>query len=223
MPDFGNVGSLLLFLVFFIPGFIAVRVYGLIIAREPTDFSKQIPEVVGYSSIHYSLTLWLYFISPIQWRPAIGYLIVLILPVLWPPLLILLKDTRGDIDVEDSEIPKASRFLSSLRRRFDFLKGRPRAYATAWDAFFAKASYDEAARGGFYVRIRTVHDKLVGGFYGGRSSSSTYPNPNQLYLERAYVVHADGSFHHIDRSAGLLINGSEIAFIEFINRRKSET
>jgi len=48
-----------LFLAVFMPGFVSVKVYDMLIPGEPRDFSKSVFEVVGYSVLNYAALFWL--------------------------------------------------------------------------------------------------------------------------------------------------------------------
>ena len=50
--------KLVLFLIFFIPGFVSIKVYDLLIPGEQRDFSKSILEVIGYSALNYGALSW---------------------------------------------------------------------------------------------------------------------------------------------------------------------
>ena len=54
---FENQGTLGLFLIFFIPGFITLKVYDLLIPGEPRDFSKSLFDAIAYSSLNFRIFL----------------------------------------------------------------------------------------------------------------------------------------------------------------------
>lgn len=54
-----EVDKLVLFLVFFIPGFVSLKVYDLFIPGEQRDFSKSVFEVVAYSALNFASVSWL--------------------------------------------------------------------------------------------------------------------------------------------------------------------
>ena len=57
--DIWNVDKLALFLIFFIPGFISMKVYDLIVLGERRDFSKSLVEAISYSAINFAALSWL--------------------------------------------------------------------------------------------------------------------------------------------------------------------
>ena len=52
---FENTQTLTLFLFFFLPGFVSLKVYDSLVPSERRDFSKSIYEVVAYSTLNYAL------------------------------------------------------------------------------------------------------------------------------------------------------------------------
>jgi hypothetical protein len=90
---FESADALVLFLAFFIPGFLARKIYGLYVATGDQDFGKLLPEVVAYSVIHYAAFGWLLFlpVSPI-WHGILTYVVVLVLPILEGPAVLIGRD-----------------------------------------------------------------------------------------------------------------------------------
>jgi hypothetical protein len=56
---FETQGTPGLFLIFFIPGFITLKVYDLLVSAEAPDFSKSLFDAVAYSSLNFAALLWL--------------------------------------------------------------------------------------------------------------------------------------------------------------------
>ncbi len=197
MPDdIWETDKLLLFLAFFIPGFIARQVYGLFVATDDSDIAKQLPSIVAYSAIHYALTGWIILRSPIADRNWVTYLVVLVLPILWPPLILLIRDWRK----------WRPRILTWPWRVLDtLLKPEP----TPWDTVFTNAAR--------WVRVKLKSGPIVGGYLGPGSSISTYPRDEQIFIAREYKINQkSGAIETPIARTGLLINGTEIETIEII-------
>ena len=80
---------------------------------------------------------------------------------------------------------------------------------SAWDSFFSK-------RESYYVIVTLKNGKRIGGKYGLNSYSSTYPNPEGLYLEEVWKLNDKNGFDEIvDQTEGILIAENEISTIEF--------
>lgn len=93
------------------------------------------------------------------------------------------------------------------RRR---LKGRYRATPTAWDHMFRD-------RPASFARARLKDRSWVGGWYGGDSYASSYPQPAELYLQAAWRMAPDGSFiARVNRTSGLYIRADDIDILEFL-------
>ena len=85
--------TLVVFLAFFVPGFVMATVWSAVIPVQQVDFAKDMPRLIGYSVLHYAGTLWLVFAAPPGTaRLVVAYLVVLVLPAVWPPLFIVLRD-----------------------------------------------------------------------------------------------------------------------------------
>jgi hypothetical protein len=84
-------GTLALFLIFFIPGFISLKVYDLLVPGERRDFSKSLFDAVAYSSLNFVALLWLIGIVrsgslPWLWYAAM-FVLLIGMPAAWPILL----------------------------------------------------------------------------------------------------------------------------------------
>ena len=87
---------------------------------------------------------------------------------------------------------------------------RFRSTPTAWDQMFQN-------RGSCFVRVRLRDGAWAGGWYGSRSYATSYPQPNELFLQTAWVMAPDGRFvRPIARSAGLHVRGSDIDMLELL-------
>lgn len=51
--------ALILFILFFVPGFISLKIYDLLIAKEQRDFSKSCFDAVGYSAVNFAFFIQL--------------------------------------------------------------------------------------------------------------------------------------------------------------------
>ena len=60
--DIWQIDKLILFLLFFIPGFISTKVYNLLYPSEQKDFSAFLLEAIGYSSLNFAILSWLIII-----------------------------------------------------------------------------------------------------------------------------------------------------------------
>ena len=62
MDDILTIEKLLFFIVFFIPGFISIKVYDLMIPGERRNFSDSLFQVIAYSIFNFVIFSWLIYI-----------------------------------------------------------------------------------------------------------------------------------------------------------------
>ena len=191
--DLWQVDKLLLFLIFFIPGFISIRVYELLIATEKTNFSISLLEAIGFSSLNFAFySWWIILIHTDQFQhnhPFVYYLSIFFIgfisPILWPFLFLWLTRIRF--------IKKI--LLSPIK--------------SAWDYYFNK-------RESSWVIVNLKNGSRIGGVYSSNSFTSTFPVEKQIYLEELWVLDEKGSFvERQDRTDGILILEGEIQSLEF--------
>lgn len=186
--------KLLLFLIFFIPGFISLKIYDLIIPGERRDFSKSLLEVLGYSSLNYAAFSWLIFLiysrklyqNHTNWFLLSLIIVLFIAPAIWPFIFVTLFNK--------------CKFLSKF-----IIHPIPKA----WDYIFGK-------RESFWVIVHLKDGRRIGGKYDTNSFVSSYPAEEQIYLEEVWKLDEKGKFiEPIERTKGILILGREISMIEF--------
>jgi hypothetical protein len=202
MGDVWQQDKLLLFLLYFLPGFIASEIYRLFISSGERDFAKQLPAVIAYSAIHYSLTLWIYLIAPVGWPKILAaYVIVLVLPLFWAPVILLLRNS--------------SRWKPRIFTKHILTHLLQPEYSP-WDQIFS----DGTER---WVRIRLKSGNYVGGLLARGSVTSTFPAPEQIYVSNEWKIDGEtGEFAEALEGAGLLVNGSEIEVLELIEGQPGE-
>lgn len=190
---FESQGALALFLIFFIPGFITLKVYDLLIPGEARDFSKSLFDAVAYSSLNFAALLWLIGIlrsgSLTGWRWYTAMFFLLIgMPALWPVLFLKIR-----------RHPKVASRIASPNAR-------------VWDDVFAK-------RTPYWVIVHLKDQRRIGGLYGGKSFTSHSPAPPEIYLEEVWMVDQDLGFtgERVTSTAGVLIAGTEILALEFFS------
>jgi hypothetical protein len=188
---FESQGTMALFLVFFIPGFITLKVYDLLVPGEVRDFSKSLFDAIAYSSLNFAALLWLVWIVLFAHVPAwmwYGATFVLLvgMPIMWPVIFLWVR-----------RFPWVARHVASPNAR-------------VWDDIFAK-------RTPYWVIVHLKDQRRIGGLYGYRSFTSHSPAPPEIFLEQVWHVAEDGGFTGsvVEESAGILIMGTEIEALEF--------
>lgn len=192
MPPW-EIDKLSLFLIFFIPGFISIKVFSLMVPTERRDFSKSVLEVIGYSCLNFAALSWL--IIPIHsgefeskhrfLYALLLFVIIFIVPVLWPVVFVKLSSWKWVAKHVLHPIPKP------------------------WDYVFGK-------REAFWVIVHLKDGTAVGGRFDTDSFASSYPSEEQIYLQEVWRLNQDGSFREpVARSQGIIILSTEMRAVEF--------
>lgn len=84
---------------------------------------------------------------------------------------------------------------------------------TAWDHLFG----GRGQGGACYVRARLKDGTWVGGWYGNRSYSSSFPHSSDLFLQWAYEMDEKGVFGRpVQGTAGLYLRAEDIDVLELV-------
>ncbi len=194
---FEQSSTLILFLGFFVPGFLMIRVYDLLVPTERRDFSKSVFEAVAYSAVNYvALSPLLYWMEAAARPPflrGLAALVVFILaPIGWPILLFAVRKTRWFV------------------KRFSHPILRP------WDYYFSKCEP-------CWVVVH-LKDRKIGGYFGADSFASSDPAEPQLYLEQGWALDDECRFSHkIQQSRGVILFAKDIVAVEFFSTEKEIT
>jgi hypothetical protein len=188
---FENRDTLALFLILFIPGFISLKVYDLLIPGKRRDFTKALFDAMAYTALNFVALLWPIGLvrsgqlSPWQWYLAMLFLFIG-MPALWPLLFLQIR-----------KHPIVARRITSPNAR-------------VWDDIFAR-------REPYWVIVHLRDQRRVGGLYGGKSFTSRSPAPPEIYLEQVWHVDENGGFTGtmVNSTGGILIMGSDILALEF--------
>jgi hypothetical protein len=184
--------TLYFFLIFFIPGFVSLKVYDLIVPGERRDFSKSAFDAIAYSALNFAVLLPLVlliqseflFIRHKNWAVLLTYFVLLVFPAIWPFLLIRLAATTL------------------------FLRHFVHPTPDAWDYLFGR-------REQFWAIVHLKDLRRIGGRFGIQSFASSSPAEPQIYLEEAWKLDDNGAFlAPVERSRGILIMADEIAAVE---------
>lgn len=182
-----------LFLLLIVPGFVAIKVFDLLVASERRDFSKSLIEVAAYGAVNLALL-----------RPLVGYLdpngssvatyVVGVLIVLVVPAFLAV----------------GWRALLSAK----FLRGVViHPVPAAWDFYFQRAEP-------CWVICHLKSGELVGGWFGEQSFASGFPQAQELYIERLWKMNPSGAFEsEVDRSLGGFVRREDCNLVEFFRNQ----
>lgn len=191
--DIWQVDKLILFIIFFVPGFISIRIYDLLVASERRDFSGTFIEAIGYSAINFALLSWLIILIHSNnfyedYRVTYFILLVVILfvvPAILPVIFFKLITWK----------PIAQFVVHPDRKPWDYVFGKGKPY---------------------WIIVHLKDGRKIGGVYDEDSFASSYPAEEQIYLEKVWKLDKEGIFlRQIDRTEGIIIMRDEILSIEF--------
>ena len=189
---FESTQGFTLFLIFFVPGFVSLKVYDSLVAGENRDFSKSIFDAVAYSAINfgilYPVIAWMRS-GTLHWIAfsVAGFLVLVVCPVTWPFLWLKIVTAKAF----------SSRFVHPV--------GRP------WDYVFSR-------RRPCWIIVHLRDRRKIGGLFDLRSFTSTHPAGPQLYLEEVWKLDAEGRFtERVKSTEGIIILEGEILAVEFFS------
>ncbi len=184
--------TLRMILLFFVPGFISMKIYDLYFPSARRDFSKSILEAVSFSLFNFAILYWaIVNINTDDFgiqHPILYYifffLIVFVAPILWTQLYRKFLSTQF----------MRNRIIHPVDKPWDYVFGQKQAY---------------------WVIAHLKDGRKIGGRYDTRSFASSYPAPEQIYLEEVWYLDETGKFiYKIDRTKGIIISASEFLSIE---------
>lgn len=180
-----------LFLLMLLPGFVSLRVYGLMVPAQRTETSQQVLDALAYGVLN--LGLWLVPMLLLLPAPAdrpIGFWLFMVVVLVVSPVVLGVA---------------AYRVLMWDRLRRWIRHPMP----TAWDHFFSR-------REPCWILFRLRNGRSVAGYYGANSFASSYPHRRDIYVEEAWVIDDDGQFQwKVPDTAGALVSIEDCELIEF--------
>lgn len=198
--DIWSLDKITLVIAFAIPGFIALKTYGLLSASGNKDASQQILDAVAYSCINYAILAFpILSIEHGNLKQSSPYCYF----ALWAVFLLVAPVAMAG-------------FYWQLRKTAFAQKTFPHPVGKPWDFIFSQKKP-------LWVIVTLKSGRKVGGWYGVKSFSSSYPYPPEIFLEDAWHINADEGFERPrTRTAGILITESEISTIEFFDPNRSD-
>lgn len=193
MVEILNVDKLLLFIIFFIPGFISIKVYDLLIPGERRNFSDAFFQVIAYSVFNFVILSWLIYIvyatNIVKTNKplfiVLASFIIFIFPIFLPIIFIRI-----------SKLEFIARYIIHPIQK-------------PWDYVFGK-------RKGYWVIVHLKDGRRIGGRFDIESFASSYPAEEQIYLQEVWELNEKGGFENsVERTRGIIILKDEMSLIEF--------
>lgn len=180
--------SQLAFLILFaLPGFISLQIWGLIVPSSERSFGQMLPEAIAFGVLNAVVTgPFVVWIAPgSSWGLYSVLLIALVgLPALWPFV-----------------IKSAMRWL--YRRGIVLNPAR-----NGWDAAFL---HQEP----YFVIVHLKDGRRIGGYYGYNSYAGVHPCSGHLYLETIWALDEEGRFTDaLPGSKGMILRPDDYHLVE---------
>jgi hypothetical protein len=201
MPDL-TPDKLTWVIIFLVPGFVFSRVYALRCPAQKKDWEKAILEFLAYSLFNLIGSFWLVIpilkTKPEEW---VGWQISL--TGLWvcfvsPTLLAILW----------SWIRTRSWVHHNL--------GMDHPLPTGWDYFMDRNRT-------FWVLFHLKGGKMLGGFFGGESYASAFPQEPDIFVEEVWRVDEEGHFvEMVPGTLGAVVRQSDWERVEFLEVQLGE-
>jgi len=194
--DIFDAEKLILFIGFVMPGFIAMKLYDTIHPSEVFEPTKFVTEAITYSCINYGIwALPLYLLMENQlltaehpWTLSVVTIVVFIIS----PLVMALSTDK-------------------IRRTAFARKVAPHPTLKPWDFLFKQGI-------SYWVIVTLVDGTKIAGKYSDKSFTSSYPAPEEIYLEECWEMNIDGGFERRRKnSEGIIVVASSIKTVELFN------
>jgi len=191
--DIWQIDKVVLFLVLLIPGFISIKVYNLLVPSARKNFSESLFEVIGYSCLNFAALSWLIILihsGNFYTKYKVSYfmllfLIIFIIPVLWPFLFLKLSSWSSI----------AKHIIHPIQKPWDYVFGKREAF---W----------------VIVHLKDGR-KIGGRFDINSFASSYPAEEQIYLEEVWRLDENGGFIEPIERSKGILVLSKEILLVEF--------
>lgn len=202
-----TTGELLILLLFVVPGFVYQTMRIFVRGRLPsdTDLSTRIVRAI-VSSVIFGLVYLLIFGKALVEasrgqgaafeHPRVGAVLALLFGLAIPAASALVRLPRSEgIQRLAERLPQIQRFDPT---------------PTGWDKMFQNAEV-------CFVRVLTKDGRWIAGFYGSASYATSYPEEQQLFLEKAFHVSENGVIgEEVENTRGVLVSCVDISLMEIV-------
>lgn len=196
MPDLFAPEKLVFFVVLVIPGFVALKVWEMLVPTARRTYQHSIIDGLTYGILNFVLLFWLLKLAAenLTWDAHPVWLTVAVVGYgfAFPALCTIL--------------------LFRIRNSKPIRKWMLNPTPTAWDSFFGQ-------RKPVWILVHLKNGNLLGGLFGHNSYASSNPEDPEIqdiYIEQVWGVDGMGRFSDaIPLSKGVLIGSTEIEYFEF--------
>lgn len=191
--------TLVLFLFFVVPGFITVQTYDLIVPSERRNFGESFVDIIAYSFVVLAIAVWPFLLVVNNRAAIVTNVSTTVYYLLFALSLALIFFV----------FPVGVAVMYHWVRTRDYFRGRiVQPSPTGWDRFFGEEPT-------CFVLFHLKSEEVLGGFYGGKSSASSYPQAQQVHIEEVWDLDDDYRFvRKRPNTAGAIINKEDCNVIE---------
>ncbi len=197
-----SIDSVFLALAFLVPGYITSSVITMFIPATAASTDRNYIKYLTLSSIN--LAIWSWLIYLIFQQPYFNEHKI-VTGFVWFAILFIFPAIMGLIIGRVVRNPSIKKLLSMPE--IVIIPTVP----TAWDFKFRNI----AATGGAWVVATLKNDTTLAGYLGDESFASNDRGERDLYIQDIYTIDDKGNWEPAPGNDGVLIKGSEIAYIEF--------
>jgi hypothetical protein len=199
LPDL-SLDKLQIFVSVILPGIVVLKIYDLFCPPQKRDFGSSLLEAAAFGAVNFGLWLvpLLYINSEefFKHHPFWYFVISLWCLVVFPAVF-------GYVF-----------YLIRTAKWFCDWAGYPAK--TAWDDFFKRKRQ-------CYVLCLLKNGKRIGGYFGGESYATTYPDDPELFLEQVWRVDQNNCLSGpVDGTLGMIIRPGDCDLIQFIKPKEME-
>jgi hypothetical protein len=212
--------QVVIFVLFVVPGVTFSTLRTAIIGYRSPDFSVPSRILEGlFVSVLFDALYVLLFYAPVisiatAKSPSAAFAKLSLGQALIAAFLLLIVPAFASAWASGARI-KWVNVIDDKRRLRVTLKSNYRPIPTAWD-------YKGLGMPSQFVRIRTENGVYFGGWYGGSSLMSTYPQPRDIYIQSQWQLNPNGEFvAKIEGGAGLWLAITDGCVVDWLGANSS--
>ncbi len=211
IPDLGvpdSVQALFVLIAFFMPGFIAGKVFDLSFPRPHIPERVRLLEYLTLSFANYGAWSWLVVLVIVGrlWYAA---------PLAFAASAVVVLFVSPAALAMGMAWAAENRYFQRLAQRFGI--NAPHHIGTAWEWFFRE---HQGRRWWVVARLRS--GIIIYGFYGWHSYMGNLPDQRDLYLERECGADKEGNFELTEPGGGIYVRYADIEAIAFRPAKEPE-
>jgi Family of unknown function (DUF6338) len=196
-----NLQVLSIPLFYLAPGVVATTVYSYLIPSERKKLADYLVELVTFSMFYLALFFWLVALlyqKSVQSNVWLFQLLVLLTVFVIPAFLGWFAS-----------------YLLQARWLRRFVKLVIHPVPMSWDYIFSRNK-------SYWVKFYLKTGEKFGGYYSTKSFASSYPDPQEIYVEQVWRLNEnDALIEMVVSTAGGFVKADDCKFIEFLEIKEN--